>query len=89
MTKEIKEARRLMRLALDFWSAPGIDMPEIGTFDGMVAFLENTGEPYKEKYDDMGRYIGDTMKPIGMTREEFEAREDAMVDIVGERRVRA
>ena len=64
-----------MTLALDFWSAPGIDMPDIDTFDGMVTFLEDTGEEYQCKWDDDGNYIGEPTKPVGMTVEEHDRRE--------------
>lgn len=71
----IEEARRLIELALDFWSAPGIDMPDIDTFDGMVRFMMETGKPYRSKWDEDGNYIGEPTKPVGMTVEEFDKRE--------------
>jgi len=64
---QIEESRRLMTLALDFWAAPGIDMPDIDTFNDMVVFLEETGEPWVPK--------GEPYKPVGMTTEEHDRRE--------------
>jgi hypothetical protein len=72
----VNEARRLMTLALDFWSAPGIDMPSVDTFDDMVRFLEMTGDPFKCKWDEEGNYIGDPTRPVGLTSEEHEDREE-------------
>ena len=64
-----QEAKRLMALALDFWSAPGIDMPDIDTFDAMVKFL---GEEWAPRHDDGD---DDGIKPVGLLSEQFEVRE--------------
>lgn len=72
MTPTLKEARRLMALALDFWSAPDIDMPDFDTFDGMVRFV---GREWESKWSEDGRYLGQDMKPTGMSWEEFRRRE--------------
>jgi hypothetical protein len=70
----LNDARRLMTLALDFWSAPGIDMPDVDTFDEMVRYMEATGEPYGCKWDKEGNYLGEPITPVGLTTESFEAR---------------
>lgn len=75
LQSQIDEARRLVTLAMDFWSAPGIDMPDIDTFSDMETFLEETGEPYQCKWDENGDYIGEPTKPVGMTVEDHDARE--------------
>jgi hypothetical protein len=74
-----EEAVRLIKLALDFWSAPGIDMPDIDTFSDMDAFV---GEEWECKWDEDGNYLGDPIKPVGLTGEEHENREMAMDKIL-------
>ena len=73
MNKKLKEAKELIGLTLDFWSAPGIDMPDVDTFDRMVRFM---GRSWKSPWDAKGLYIGKFYhKPVGMTWEEFVKRE--------------
>ena len=70
--KRMKEAESLIGLALDFWSAPGIDMPSVDTFDDMAKFM---GKRWKCRWDDDGNYLGEPIKPVGMSAEEHDARE--------------
>lgn len=71
LREKVEEAERLIALALDFWSAPRIDMPDISTFDDMVTFM---GDKWGCKWLD-GEYVGDPIKPVGMAAEDHYKRE--------------
>jgi len=64
---KVKKAKKLMTLALDFWTAPGIDMPDMDTFDAMVRFI---GKGYTDKWES-DVFIGEQYKPVGMAPDEF------------------
>jgi len=64
---KVRKAKKLMTLALDFWTAPGIDMPDMDTFDAMVRFI---GKGYTDKWES-DVFIGEPYKPVGMAPDEF------------------
>ena len=73
-TVTIERMKSLITRALDFWSAEGIDMPDIDLFDEMVRAVDYKGEVHQD------------FKPVGLTNEEFEAREKFVKQLLAKRK---
>lgn len=68
-----EHVRRLAARALEFWAAPGIDMPDIDLFDD---FVRLAGDRWTCPWMD-GEYVGPVLKPTGMTPLAFYRRQMA------------
>jgi len=73
-SEEVKHLKSLLVKALEFWSADGIDMPDIDLFDAAVKATGFDGE------------VANNYKPVGLMWDEFQQREKFVAELILQRK---